>query len=75
MSQVHEKALSIPGRAMPGVIGFLGKDLEEQDRSVLVRMHKLVVDALKTGKDDETANDLAGELDKCLPLLRSVCGL
>lgn len=62
---------------MPGVIKFLSEGLEKKEHSVLERMHKLVVDALKAqaAKEDETVKELTAQLDECFPLLRSVCGL
>ncbi|GMH33262.1 hypothetical protein BSKO_01096 [Bryopsis sp. KO-2023] len=74
-TKIHGRALSIPGRAMPGVIKFLKMDMEPQEHEVLESMHKLVVLSLKAQSDREQGEEGVDpqELEETLVKLRKIC--
>lgn len=73
--QIHDRGLSIPGRAMPGVIKFLGSALPEADTTALEEMQKLIVESLKTNESDDADEAISSQLENLVPKIKSACGV
>ncbi len=69
--QVHHSAVSIPGRALGGVIQALRSDLPEPGYAVISRFHMDVVNLLKAGGPGH-APELEQTLREAMPHLKDV---
>ena len=67
--QVYHSAVSIPGRALGGVIQALRKDLPEPGYAVISRFHTDVVNLLKAGGPGH-APELEQSLKEAMPHLK-----
>lgn len=68
--QLQGQALSIPGKALAGVIELLKADLEPEAFQKLSEFHSLVVESLRSG--GSTANPKLAEL---LPVVKGIAGV
>ena len=69
--QVHHSAVSIPGRALGGVIQALRSDLSEPVHAVVGRFHMDVVNLLKAGGPGH-APELEQRLREAMPHLKHI---
>lgn len=70
LQQVASKAVSVPGKALAGVIGQLEATLPPDQYSDLAEMHKLVVDDLRSQSSEQNPR-----LQLLLPKVKAIAGL
>ena len=77
--QVHGKAVTVPGRALAGIITNLKDSLDPEASELLQSYHQLVVNFLRSLSSDTSlspkAHALQEKLAAKLPVLKSVVGL
>ena len=69
--QVHHNAVSIPGRALGGVIQALRNDLPDPSHAVVSKFHMDVVNLLKAGGPGH-APEFEQRLREAMPHLKDV---
>lgn len=62
MLQVHGKAVTVPGRALAGIIGSLKISLEPDSFELLHSYHQLVVNHLRALSTDTASGTETGEM-------------
>lgn len=76
--KTSNKLVSIPGRAMGGVLALLQAKMAPEQHSLLQQFHELVVDSLKAASACKAAglsSESQQQLDKLLPDVKSLVGV
>jgi len=66
------RLITVPGRAITGVIAHLAEDMPEDAHQLVLRFHKDVVAHLKSRADSERSDSLE-RLQEQLPALKALC--
>lgn len=69
------KLMSIPGRAIGGVLGLLESKLEPEQHALVQQFHELVVDTLKAAASGNEGSANSEQLQVLVPQVKALAGV